>query len=90
MFGRDPYTPLLQLLDPELRYIGNDKSLLVLDTLRDIYALAFHNIKLSREKEEDTFLTYPIPEFNVGDKVLVRNHTRNVWDLKYDIAYHVA
>ena len=33
------------------------------------------------------FLVYPVPEFNVGDKVLVRNHTRDVWDPKYDVAY---
>ena len=30
-----------------------------------------------------------MPEFNVGDKVLLRNHTRDVLDLKYDIAYRV-
>ena len=33
---------------------------------------------------------FPIPEFLVGDKVLVRNHTRDVWDPKFDVAYHVA
>ena len=28
MFGRDVYTPLVQLLKPKLRYIGNGKHLL--------------------------------------------------------------
>ena len=44
MFGRYVNTPLVQLLNPKLIYIGNDKSLLALDDLRDIYALIVHNI----------------------------------------------
>ena len=43
MFRRDAYTPLAQLLNPKLRYVGNDKSILA---FYDIYALAIHNIKL--------------------------------------------
>ena len=39
---------LVQLLNAKLRCIGFI-SLHVLDALRDIYALAIHNIKLSRE-----------------------------------------
>ena len=27
-------------------------------------------MKLSRERQEDKYLTYSVPEFNVGDKVL--------------------
>ena len=74
----------------KLGYVGNDKGLLTLDVVRGIYALAIHNIKLSRGREADMLLTYPLPEFNAGDKVLVRNHTRDVWDLKYNVAYIVA
>ena len=61
------YTSLVQFFNPKLRFIGNDESLLALDALRDIYALAFHNIKLSKEKQVDKFPAYPIPEFNVED-----------------------
>ena len=89
MFRRDANTLLVQFLNPKLRYVGNE-SLLVLDAPSDMYALVIHNIKLSRKRQSDTFMTYPIPEFNVGDKVLIRNHTRDTWDLKYDVAYHVA
>ena len=59
------------------------KSLLALNALRDIYALAIHNIKLSRERQESQFLTYPIPEFYVGDNVLIIYHLSDVWDPKY-------
>ena len=74
--------PSVQLLNPKSRYIGNDKSHFVLDALQDIYALVIHNIKLCREKQEDKFLTYCVSKAHVGDKVLVRNHTTDVWNLK--------
>ena len=54
-----------------------------------IYALVIHNNKLSRERQSDMFLTYYIPEFHVADKVLVRNHARDMWDSKYDFTHHV-
>ena len=50
--------------------MGDSKSLLALDDLRDIYALAIHNIKASKERQENQFL--------VVNKGLVRNHIRYV------------
>ena len=49
--------------------MGDDQSLLALDNLRDVYALAIHNTKLSRERWTDLFMTYPILEFNVAEKL---------------------
>ena len=49
MFQMDEYMSIMQLLNQKIRYIGGSKSLLGLDALRDIYALALHNIKLARE-----------------------------------------
>ena len=86
MCGRYAYTSLVQLLNPRLRYVGNDKNLFATDAFWDIYALVTHNIKLSRGRQMDKFPTYPMPEFYVGDRVLVRNQTRDKWNLKYDIA----
>ena len=60
---------------------------IALDALWDIYALVIHNIKLSRERQVDNFLIYPVPKFNAGDKVVDRNYTRDIWDLNYDAAY---
>ena len=68
----------------------NITSLFALDAFRDVYALAIHNIKLPRERQAEKFLMHSIPKFNVGDKVLVRNHTRDVWELKYDVVYYVV
>ena len=33
---------------------------------------------------------YSIPEFDIGDKVLVRNHSRDVVGPKYDVPYCVV
>ena len=44
---------LVQLLTPKLRYVGNDKSILALDSLQDMYVPVMHNIKLSRQRQAD-------------------------------------
>ena len=54
--------------------MGDYRHLLVLDALRNVCALAIHNIKLPKERLAVQFLTYPTPEFNVGDKVLAQNN----------------
>ena len=54
-FGRDAYTPLEQLLHPNLRYVDNDKSFPALNPVQDIYALVIHNIKLSGEEQQTSF-----------------------------------
>ena len=43
--------------------MGNDEGLLAVDTLNDMYLLAIHNIKMSRERQQDYFSTYPVTEF---------------------------
>ena len=73
---------LVQLLNPKVRYMSDDKSLLAVDALRDIYALTIHNIKLSGERQEHEFLTYPVTEFHVGNKMFIRNHVGDEWDTK--------
>ena len=50
MLGRDVSTPLVQLLNLKIRYMCDDKSLIALDTLRNMYALVIDNVKLSRER----------------------------------------
>ena len=70
--------------------MGDQQSLLALQASKDISMLAIHNIKLSRERQRKKFLSHPLPEFKVGDKVLVSNHTSHLWDLKYDSAYSVV
>ena len=53
MFRRDVCAPLVQHLNPKIRYMGGDNNLHALDGLGDIYALVMLNIKLSRERHSD-------------------------------------
>ena len=55
--------PLVKLLNPKIRNMCDNRRLLALDALREIWALAMHNNNLSREREENQFLIYPVPDF---------------------------
>ena len=50
MFGRDPVLPLNILLEPKIRYIGNDINIISLETMKKLYEITATNLKLAREK----------------------------------------
>ena len=52
MFGRDPLLPLIKLLKPKIRYLGNDENILSLETLKNLYQLVVTNLKYAREKRQ--------------------------------------
>ena len=39
MYGRDPLLPLNKLLQPEIRYLGNNENILSLEALKNVYQL---------------------------------------------------
>ena len=45
MFGRDPKLPLNTLLQPKIRYLGDNENLLSLEALKNIYQLVAENLK---------------------------------------------
>ena len=63
---------------------------LLLRLLQKCMPPAIHNIKLSQEKQEDQFPPYPVLEILGADKVLARNHTKNVLDPKCCIVYPIV
>ena len=50
MFGRDPVLPLNTLLEPKIRYMGNDINMISLETMKNLYEIVATNLKLAREK----------------------------------------
>ena len=46
MFGRDPVLPLNTLLDPKIRYMGNDINVLSLEAIKNMFEIAATNLKL--------------------------------------------
>ena len=47
MFGRDPILPLITLLEPKIRYLGNDINVLSLDVMKNMFEVAATNLKLA-------------------------------------------
>ena len=73
MYGWDPLLPLNKLLQPKIRYLGNDENILSLEALKNIYQLAVTNLKLAQEKKQPN--VHFDPKLKEGDLVLEKVHT---------------
>ena len=51
MFGRDPVLPLNTLLEPKIRYMGNDINIISLEAMKNLYEIEATYLKLAQEKE---------------------------------------
>ena len=49
-FGRDPILPLNTLLEPKIRYLGNDINILSLDAMKNMFEVTATNLKFTRER----------------------------------------
>ena len=88
MFERDPVLPLNTLLEPKVRYLGNDINILSLEAMKNMFKITAMNLKLARERGDPQ----DQPLFNklqLGDTVLVQNHVRGPFDPKYIGDYRV-
>ena len=47
MYGRDSLLPSNKLLQPKVRYLGNDENILSLEALKNIYQLVVTTLKLA-------------------------------------------
>ena len=87
MFGRDPLIPLTKLLRPKLRYLGNDESILSLETLQNIYQLVVTNLKMAREKKQPISLVDS--KLKEGDLVLIKDHTAKAFKPRFKGSFRV-
>ena len=88
MFGRDPVLPLNTLLEPKIRYMGNDINILSLEAMKNLYEIAATNLKLAQEKGDPK--DQPLStKLQPGDMVLVQNHVKGPFDPKYIGDYRV-
>ena len=89
MFGRDPILPLNTLLEPQIRYLGNDVNVLSLEAMKNMFEIAATNHKLARERRDPK--NNPLPnKLQPGDTVLVQNHVKGPFDPKYIGDYRVV
>ena len=89
MFGRDPVLPLNTLLEPKIRYLGNDVNILSLEAMKNMFEIAATNLKLAWERGDPK--ANPLPsKLQPGDTVLVQNHVKGPFDPKYVGDYRVV
>ena len=89
MFGRDPVLPLNTLLEPKIRYMGNDMNIISLESMKNLYEIVATNLKLAQEKGDP--LEQPPPtKLQPGDTVLIQNHTKGPFGPKYIRDYRVV
>ena len=81
MFGRDPLLPLTKLLRPKLRYLGNDESILSLESLQNIYQLVVTNLKIAREKRQPNLIIES--KLREGDLVLIKDHVARAFQPRF-------
>ena len=81
MFGRDPLLPLTKLLRPKLRYLGNEESILSLESLQNIYQLVVTNLKIARKKRQPSLIVDS--KLKGGDLVLIKNHTAKAFQPRF-------
>ena len=89
MFGRDPVLPLNTLLEPKIRYMGNDINVLSLEAMKNMFKIAATNLKLARERGDPKDNPSPT-KLQPGDTVLVQNHLKGPFDPQYIGDYRVV
>ena len=81
MFGRDTILPLNKLLQPQVRYLGNDENILSMQALKNIYEMV--------AKITDNI--NPIPtKLKEGDLVLIKDHTAKAFQPRYVGNYRIV
>ena len=89
MFGRDPVLPFNTLLEPKIRYMGNDINILSLEAMKNMFEIAATNLKLAQERGDPKDNSLPT-KLQPGDMVLVQNHLIGPFDPKYIGDYRVV
>ena len=82
MFGRDSVIPLNKLLSPQFRYLGNDLNMLSLEALKNMFHLAAENLHKARSHHDPSVPKHLPHHFEVGDTMLIKNHTATAFDDK--------
>ena len=89
MFGRDPVLPLNTLLEPKIRYMGNDINIISLETMKNLYEVVATNLKLTQEKG-DPQEQPPPNKITTRRHSLTQNHNKGPFDPKYIGDYRVV
>ena len=90
MLGRVAVTNFTKFITPDFRYISDNYPKLKLNVMKDIYHLVTYNIKLAREWMLKSQKPINKPEINIGDLVLVHDHTSKSFMLRFKEDFRVV
>ena len=90
IFGRDAVTNLSQLTKPKLRYMGTKDLILDLELMSNIFQTQIHNLRMAQERVIEGQQPVRKPNIEVGDLVLVRDHTSKCFMPKYKVDFRVV
>ena len=90
MFGRDSVLPLNKLLSPQFRYLGNNLNMLSLEALKNMFHLVAENLHKARSRHDPSVPKHLPHPFEVGDTMLIKNHTTTAFDDKYIGDFHIV
>ena len=90
MFGKDAVTNLSQLTKPKLRYMGTEDLILDLELMSNIFQTQIHNLRMAQECVIKGQQPVKKPNIDVGDLVLVRDHTSKCFIPKYKVDFRVV
>ena len=92
MFGHNVFMPtLFKLLLPKLRYMGDDKCRIHLDTMWKVYMMAVLNLKTARDRCSPPVRDPNKTNFKRGYMVLIKNHTpKDTFDSKYKPSFRIC
>ena len=89
MFGRDAILPLSKLLQPQVRYLGNDENILSMQALKNIYEVVAQNLKTAHAKITNNVSLVPT-KLREGDLVLIKDHRAKAFQPHYVGNYRIV
>ena len=81
MFWRDPRLPLSELMKPQIRYLGNDQTLIDLEAMNTCIYFAACNLQKAREHIKQN--TKGLQHIEPHDLVYLKNHVRTPFEPRY-------
>ena len=88
MFGREAIPLLNKLIQSQIRYLGNDKNILSMQALKNIYEVVTKNLKLAHAKLSGN--NKLIETKLKGDLVLVKDHMAKAFQPWYVGNYQIV
>ena len=89
MFGREARIPLNTMLQPQIRYLGNNKNILSIQALKNMYQLVAENLQKARKRMAPANFQQT-NTLKTEDSVMIKDHTAGPFEPVYKGNYCVV